>query len=83
MVTVSCPTKCKCMFSYMGKVKEVKRKKEKGATEVTLLFDRCTVGVQVVQEVQVANKKEKGDFGGWRKVGCIRRSPCGDGAVNG
>ena len=62
MVTVSCPTKCKCsrcMSSYMGKVKEVKRKKEKGATEVTLLFDRCTVSVQVVQVVQVAKKKEK------------------------
>ena len=67
-----CPTMCKCsrctssfIYGQACKVKEVRRKKEKGGTEVTLLFDRCTV-----QVVQVAGKKkdETGDFGGWRKV---------------
>ena len=77
----------------MGKVKR-RKEVEKGGTEVTLLFCECAGGagegvhvmqvkVQVVQvKVQVVKKKEEGDFGGWRKEECIRRSLCGDEAVS-
>ena len=63
----------------MGKVKR-RKEVEKGGTEVTLLFCECAAGAG--EGVQVVNKKEEGDFGGWRKEECIRRSLCGDEAVS-
>ena len=55
---------------------------EKGGGERWTRGDCAGGAGEGVQEVQVVKKKEKGDFGGWRKEECIRRSLCGDEAVS-
>ena len=71
--------KCgRCMSNGQGEEGE----EERGGGERWTRGDCAGGAGEGVQEVQVVKKKEKGDFGGWRKEECIRRSLCGDEAVS-